>query len=195
MKVIGNYINGEIVEPVSKSYIDNVEPATGKVYGKIPDSGSEDVDRAVEAAQGAFQLWSELSEKARSEYLERIAYLIESKMEELARAESVDNGKPISLARDVDIPRAVENFRFFATAILHFYSEAHHTGSEALNYTNRIPIGVAGCISPWNLPLYLFTWKIAPALAVGNCVVAKPSNGSPTFILLTFSTNASRNLS
>ena len=162
MKVIGNYVDGEIVGPKTNKYLDNIEPATGEVYGSIPDSDQEDVQAAVDAAKRAFPSWSSMNERDRSTHLLRISELIESRLEELAEAEAIDNGKPISLAREVDIPRAVSNFQFFATAIRHFYSEAHHTGIEALNYTNRLPIGVVGCISPWNLPLYLFTWKIAP---------------------------------
>ncbi len=179
MITLKNYINGELVEPQGKKYLDNVEPATGDVFSQLPDSESEDVALAVDAASEAFSAWSGLTRSERSDYLLKIAEEIDSRAEELSQAESKDNGKPISLARSVDIPRASSNFRFFATAILHFNTEAHPMDDIALNYTNRLPIGVAGCISPWNLPLYLFTWKIAPALATGNCVVAKPSELTP----------------
>ena len=179
MKLISNYINGALVAPAGNKYLDNIEPATGNVYCKIPDSDNKDIANAVNAAATAFPEWSALPADARSNRMIKIADIIDRKLDELARAESIDNGKPVSLARSVDIPRASSNFRFFATAILHFSSEAHTMEGEALNYTNRLPIGVAGCISPWNLPLYLFTWKIAPALAAGNCVVAKPSELTP----------------
>lgn len=176
---IHNYINGAMVLPQSGQWLDNVAPATGEVYALIPRSQAEDVEQAVEAAQAAFPAWNALGEQGRSELLLKLAQGIESKLELLAQAESKDNGKPIALARAVDIPRAVANFRFFATAILHTSEEAHHTGHQALNYTLRQPVGIAGCISPWNLPLYLFTWKIAPALATGNTVIAKPSEITP----------------
>jgi len=168
-----------LVPPDSGNYLNNIEPATGIVYSKIPDSDKSDVDRAVTAALNAFTDWSKRPARERSNYMLRIAEIIDEKLENLARAESIDSGKPISLARSVDIPRASLNFRFFATSILHFSSDSHHMDEVAINYTNRLPIGVAGCISPWNLPLYLFTWKIAPALVVGNCVVGKPSELTP----------------
>ena len=179
MEKIKNYINGELVEPSSGKYIDNFNPASGKVYSLIPDSNENDINTAVLAAKNAFQSWSKTSKKYRSDLLMRLASRIEDYSEELIIAESRDNGKPESLARLVDIPRASENFRFFATAILHFSSELHDMDGKALNYTLREPIGVAACISPWNLPLYLLTWKIAPALAAGNTVVAKPSEVTP----------------
>jgi len=179
MEKIKNYINGELVEPSSGKYIDNYNPASGKVYSLIPDSNENDINTAVLAAKNAFQSWSKTSKKYRSDLLMRLASRIEDYSEELIIAESRDNGKPESLARLVDIPRASENFRFFATAILHFSSELHDMDGKALNYTLREPIGVAACISPWNLPLYLLTWKIAPALAAGNTVVAKPSEVTP----------------
>ena len=176
---IDNYIGGELVAPFSQNYLDNIEPATGNVYSQIPDSDDRDVDSAVTFAKKAFSEWSAFSNDKRSAYLLKIADLIDQNHEALAKAESKDNGKPINLASKVDIPRASANFRFFATAILHFSSESHSMEGEAINYTHRSPVGVAGCISPWNLPLYLFTWKIAPALAMGNTVVAKPSELSP----------------
>ena len=176
---IQNYINGQFVPPQSGDYLDNYNPAEGTIYAEIPDSDEKDVAIAVKAAQEAFPIWSKMPVADRSNYLLKIADLIARDQEMLAEAESKDNGKPIALARMVDIPRAQANFRFFATAILHFASEAHLTDDAAVNYTRRSPIGVAGCISPWNLPLYLFTWKIAPALAAGNCVVAKPSEVTP----------------
>jgi aminomuconate-semialdehyde/2-hydroxymuconate-6-semialdehyde dehydrogenase len=176
---IRNYIGGELVDPAGGSFLDNVEPATGKVYSQVPDSDERDVGRAVEAASRAFTGWSTLPPDERSEVLLGLADLIERDLERLARDESVDAGKPLTLARTVDIPRAVRNFRFFATAIQHFSSEAHSTDRETLNYTLRRPRGIAGCISPWNLPLYLLSWKVAPAVAAGNTVVAKPSELTP----------------
>lgn len=179
MEKIQNYINGELVSPASGKYIDNYNPAEGKVYSLIPDSDSVDVQSATEAAQLAFLGWSSMAVEKRSAILMRVADLIDRDLDKLALAESVDNGKPVKLAKAVDIPRASSNMRFFATGAIHFASEAHITDNEAINYTSRTPIGVVGCISPWNLPLYLFTWKIAPALAAGCTVVAKPSELTP----------------
>ncbi len=174
-----NYINGNLQPPLSGNYLDNYDPSTGQVYSQIPDSGQDDVQQAVEAAKKAFPHWSSCGTQERSRIMVRIADLIAENLDAFAKAESQDNGKPVWLSSSVDIPRAEANFRFFATAILHFSSEAHRMEGVAINYTIRQPIGVVGCISPWNLPLYLFTWKIAPALATGNCVVAKPSELTP----------------
>ncbi len=179
MTHIKNYINGELIEPVGKQYIDNYNPSTGKVYSYIPDSDERDVELATEAALKAFPSWSVTPKDERSRIMLKISELIEKNMERFAIAESTDNGKPVALARMVDIPRAAANFHFYATAILHYASESHSMEDTAINYTLRTPVGVAGCISPWNLPLYLFTWKIAPAIASGNCVVAKPSEVTP----------------
>ncbi|MFQ5630454.1 MAG: aldehyde dehydrogenase, partial [bacterium] len=179
MQKFTNYLDGKFVPPISGNYIENFNPAIGEVYSLTPDSDERDVALAVQAASRAFPEWSGLSAQARAMKLLRIADLIDQNLERLAKAESVDNGKPVSLARTVDIPRASSNFRFFATAIEQFASEAHPMEGQAINYTQHKPIGVAGCISPWNLPLYLFTWKIAPALAAGNCVVGKPSEITP----------------
>lgn len=176
---IQNYIDGKLTEPTGKAYINNVNPSTGLVYSYIPDSDGNDVQQAVTAAKDAFAEWSTMKVEKRSAILVRIAELIDRDLDKLALAESIDQGKPVKLASTVDIPRASANMRFFATAILHFASEAHITDTDAINYTARTPIGVAGCISPWNLPLYLFTWKIAPALAAGCTVVAKPSELTP----------------
>lgn len=178
-KYIKNYIDGALVPAASGNYLDNYNPSTGKVYSYIPDSDGDDVQRAFEAAERAFPEWLKSSLRKRFRILERLADIIEQNLEEFAHAESMDSGKPISMSRSVDIPRAHQNFRFFATAIMHFSSESHHMAGRAINFTLRQPIGVVGCISPWNLPLYLFSWKIAPALATGNCVVAKPSEMTP----------------
>ena len=179
MLSIPNFIGGEFREPSSRSYLDNIDPSTGLVYSRVADSDSRDVDAAAQAAQAAFAGWAQTTAAERSRLLLAIAQRIEDNLDNLARAECVDNGKPLRLARTVDIPRAAANFRFFATAILHFHSEAYRTDQLALNYTLRQPRGVAGLISPWNLPLYLLTWKIAPALATGNTAVAKPSELTP----------------
>lgn len=179
MQKIENYINGELIEPIGKEYIENYNPSIGKVYSLIPDSDERDVELATQAALKAFPSWSITPKEERSRILLKISELIEKNLERFAIAESIDNGKPVSLARMVDIPRAASNFHFYATAILHDASESHAMEDTAINYTLRTPVGVAGCISPWNLPLYLFTWKIAPAIASGNCVVAKPSEITP----------------
>jgi aminomuconate-semialdehyde/2-hydroxymuconate-6-semialdehyde dehydrogenase len=179
MENIYNYIEGKLLPPHADKYIDNYNPAEGKVYSLIPDSDERDVAAAVAAAQHAFAEWSLMPVEKRSAILLRIADLIDRDLDKLALAESIDNGKPAKLAKAIDIPRASANMRFFASGAIHFASEAHVTGNEAVNYTLRTPIGVAGCISPWNLPLYLFTWKIAPALASGCTVVAKPSELTP----------------
>ena len=177
---IKNYINGEFVNPIENNWMPNYNPSNGKVSGQIPNSTKEDVEKAYEAAEKAFPKWSNTTLEERSKILSNIATLILERLDLLAVAESKDNGKPVSLAKEVDIPRAASNFQFFANAITQFSSEAHESiGLNAVNFTLRQPIGVVGCISPWNLPLYLFTWKIAPAIAAGNCVVAKPSEITP----------------
>lgn len=179
MEKLANFIDGAYVGPLGNTYIDNYEPATGKVYSLIPDSDESDVNMAVEAADRAFPIWSAMSVEERSAILVKLSEGIERRMDQFVAAESKDNGKPLTLAAHVDIPRAVSNFHFFATAILHYASESHHMEGVGINYTLRKPIGIVGCISPWNLPLYLFSWKIAPALAAGNCVIAKPSEITP----------------
>jgi aminomuconate-semialdehyde/2-hydroxymuconate-6-semialdehyde dehydrogenase len=179
MLQISNYIDGQLVPSLSGELLENIDPATGKTYSLVPSSDSADVESAVQAAERAFPAWAGLPAADRSAFLLEIAGRIEARLEEFARAECIDTGKPLSLARTVDIPRAVKNFRFFATAILHTRSELHVTDASAINYTLRGPRGVAGLISPWNLPLYLLTWKVAPALATGNTAVAKPSEITP----------------
>jgi len=177
---IQNYINGNFHNPIQDKWLDNYNPSNGEVYSQIPNSTSEDVENAYIAAKSAFPSWSQTTLEERSRIMLKISELIETNLDRLAEAESKDNGKPIWLAKAVDIPRASSNFRFFANAITQFASESHESvGQQAINYTLRQPIGVVGCISPWNLPLYLFTWKIAPAIAAGNCVVAKPSEVTP----------------
>jgi aminomuconate-semialdehyde/2-hydroxymuconate-6-semialdehyde dehydrogenase len=179
MLQIPDFINGRHVAPQSGQYLDNIEPATGRVYSQVADSDGRDVEAAVQAATVAFPAWARTPVAERSRLLLDIAQRIEAKLERLAHAESVDTGKPLRLARVVDIPRAASNFRFFATAILHTRTDAYRTDQVALNYTLHQPRGVAGLISPWNLPLYLFSWKVAPALATGNTAVAKVSELTP----------------
>jgi len=179
MLKISNYINGNLTAPISGNYLDNFDPSRGKVYSLIPDSDEKDIDVAVKAAKAAFPTWSTTPKDVRAAFLMKIADLIEKNLEKLAHAESLDNGKPLHLSKSVDIPRAASNFRFYGTGIMHYAAQSHAMEDTAINYTLRQPVGVAGCISPWNLPLYLFSWKIAPALAAGCTVVAKPSEVTP----------------
>jgi aminomuconate-semialdehyde/2-hydroxymuconate-6-semialdehyde dehydrogenase len=179
MEKLMNYVDGVYCPPINEQYFDNINPATGEVYCLIPDSDDNDLALAVKAAEKAFPIWSNMPAEERSKILVRFSEGIEKRMEQFVAAESKDNGKPITLARHVDIPRAVSNFHFFASAIIHFSSESHYMEGVGINYTTRKPIGIVACISPWNLPLYLFSWKIAPALAAGNCVIAKPSEITP----------------
>ena len=180
MMALQNFVNGKLQDAVSGEWLNNIEPATGKVYSRIPRSEKADVDAAVAAAKAAFPAWAAMPTEERSRCLTRLADAVGRNAEKWARAEAVDNGKPVELARHVDMQRSQQNLAFFASAIQHFASEAHiPSGPVNINYTHRKPIGVVGCISPWNLPLYLFTWKVAPALAAGNCVVAKPSEVTP----------------
>ena len=179
MLELHNYVEGARRPCTSGRWLDVWEPATGQIYARAPQSDAGDVEAAVDAARTAFPAWRDLPAAERARWLNRIADLIERDLEEFAQAESRDTGKPVSLARSLDIPRAVINLRFFAAAATQFASEAHAMATGAINYTLRQPHGVVAGISPWNLPLYLLSWKIAPALAAGNCVVAKPSEVTP----------------
>jgi len=179
MKKIQNYIGGVFVDGQAGKTLEVYNPARGEVYTTAPDSDQSDMEAAITAAQNAFPAWSNSSLESRSYYLSQISNKITEQLDALALAESIDNGKPLWLAKKVDIPRAASNMKFFADAITQFASEAHEMVGQAINYTLRKPLGVVGCISPWNLPLYLFTWKIAPALATGNTVIAKPSEVTP----------------
>jgi aminomuconate-semialdehyde/2-hydroxymuconate-6-semialdehyde dehydrogenase len=174
-----NLVDGALVAPTSGRHLDVFEPATGAVFAACPDSGAADLDAAVTAAKRAAPAWAATPAEERARLLNRLADLVERDLESLAQLESRDAGKTVKLARTLDIPRAVSNLRFFASAIEQWSSEAHAMGASAINVTLRQPLGVVACISPWNLPLYLFTWKIAPALAAGNAVVAKPSEVTP----------------
>ncbi len=179
MQKLENYIDGHLEAPRSGRYLDNYEPATGRVVSQVPSSDGADLDAAVAAAERAFVEWRRSAPDERSRVMLTIADRIDANAEELAQAESKDTGKPVSLARALDIPRAAANLRFYAAAATQFASESHSMEGGAINYTLRQPHGVVATISPWNLPLYLFTWKIAPALAAGNTVIAKPSELTP----------------
>ena len=178
MKLLTNFVMGKSIAPVGDEYLDDVNPATGEVIAKVPRSKGADVDFAVMAAGRAFATWSQTSMAERADLLEAVASRIAKRSEELAELESRDTGKPIHVARTVDIPRAVANFRFFAGAVRHDQT-ACHAMDGALNYTLRAPVGVVALVTPWNLPIYLLSWKAAPALAMGNTVVAKPSELTP----------------
>ncbi len=178
-----NFIGGNFIGPLSGKFIDNFNPATGKISGQIPNSNEKDIEVAVQAAAGALPMWSATDPEERFKILNKIADIIEENRDVMALAETNDNGKPLWLSKKVDMYRAAANFRFFATAALQFSSESHSM-PDGVNFTLRQPIGIVGCISPWNLPLYLFTWKIAPALAAGNCVIAKPSEVTPVTAFL-----------
>ncbi len=173
-----NLIGGRTLPAISGAWLDVVEPATGEIHAHCPGSAATDIDAAVLAAEAALPTWSALPASERAAWLNRLADALEARIDAFAEAESRDAGKPLALAREAEIPRAVSNLRFFAAAATQFASECHH-GQAGLNFTLRLPLGVVGCISPWNLPLYLFTWKIAPALAAGNTVIGKPSEVTP----------------
>ncbi len=179
MQTLANLIDGRLVPAARDRYLDVFEPATGAVFARCPDSDAADVDAAVAAAMRAAPGWAATTSEERARLLNRLADLVERDLDDLAQLESRDSGKPVKLARSLDIPRAATNLRFFAAAITQWSSESHSSDTRTLNYTLRQPLGVVVCISPWNLPLYLLTWKIAPALATGNAVVAKPSEITP----------------
>ncbi|RNF83249.1 aldehyde dehydrogenase [Montanilutibacter psychrotolerans] len=178
MRQLRHLIDGTSRDATSGRWREVFDPANGQAYAQLADGDAGDVEAAVAAAQAAFPAWSALPNTERARWLEKLADAIEARLDDFAHAESRDGGKPMALAREVEIPRAISNLRFFAHAATQFASESHH-GQAGLNYTLRQPLGVVATISPWNLPLYLFTWKIAPALAAGNTVVAKPSEVTP----------------
>ena len=187
-----NYINGKFQHSISEKKLESIDPSIGKAYATLPDSDEQDVEMAVIAAQKALPEWSKTPVEQRAKLINKLADLLERDLEKFALAECVDNGKPIWLTRETDIPRAISNFRFFASAAQTFTNESSGVDGKFLNYTLRQPVGIIGCISPWNLPLYLITWKIAPALATGNCVIAKPSEITPmtAFLLCELATEA-----
>lgn len=179
MVQILNFIGGEFIAPHNNRWLDNINPATGEKYGTIPDSDESDVALAVEKCRQVQSAWAGTPLDKKAEILQRISDLILENLDRLAEAESIDNGKPLALAKKMDIPRAAQNFSFFASALKHYDSEFYFDPPTTYSSVLRVPIGIVGCISPWNLPLYLFTWKIAPAIAAGNCVIAKPSEVTP----------------
>ena len=173
-----NYISGEFIEPETGEWLENFSPATGKIIALVPKSGQNDINMAVESAIQALPSWSALTNVDRANWLDKIADKLETKYEEIAELESKDTGKPISLAREVDAYRSVKNFRFFANMIRNLNEESY----EMEDATNRViykPVGVGALITPWNLPLYLLSWKVAPAIGMGNTVVCKPSEMTP----------------
>ena len=179
MEQIINYINGKLIQSNSNEYLNVEDPSIGKFFIKVPDSNIEDLSLAVKSAKNSFHTWSSLSIEDRSKYLHNIADYIQDNINAFAEAESLDTGKPISLAKNLDIPRAISNFRFFADYAKNFEFNFSLNSENSTNLINQYPLGVVACISPWNLPLYLFSWKIAPALITGNTVVAKPSELTP----------------
>ena len=179
MELVQNFVNGQHVPSDSSEFIDIYEPATGEIYGQLKDSNANDIDHAVISAKMAFPVWSDLNVSERAVHLNNIAKGIEKRLDEFAEFESRDTGKPISLSRSLDIPRSVLNFKFFAEHGENFEFNSHLNSGASQNHIKRTPLGVVACISPWNLPLYLFTWKIAPALIAGNTVIAKPSELAP----------------
>jgi aminomuconate-semialdehyde/2-hydroxymuconate-6-semialdehyde dehydrogenase len=179
VQTLRQYIDEGFVRPASREYLDDVEPATGRVVARVPRGSAADVEAAVAAAKRAFHgAWGRTTSGERADWCDAVARAIEVRADELAHLESLDTGKPVELARRVDIPRAIANFRFFAGAVRHDATPCHEMAG-ALNYTLRRPLGVVGIVTPWNLPLYLLSWKAAPALALGNTVVAKPSELTP----------------
>jgi len=173
-----NYINGVFCDAQAGATLEDLSPATQECIAHIPRSQAADVEAAVHAAQEARQDWARRSPAERADFCDRIANAIEQRLDELAELESRDTGKPLTLARTVDIPRAVANFRFFASAVRQDSSVMHEM-PDAINYTLRRPLGVVGLVTPWNLPLYLLSWKTAPGLGMGNTIVAKPSELTP----------------
>ncbi|MFN8944448.1 MAG: aldehyde dehydrogenase family protein, partial [Pseudobdellovibrionaceae bacterium] len=166
MEKILNFINGEFVP--TTHHLENINPATGKVYGTLPRSDESHIQQAVDSAKRAFKSWSTTEPQIRSELLRKLGNLILKNQAQFALAESIDSGKPISLATNIEIPRSAQNFFYFADALISFHGESYRTNAATINYTQYAPLGVVAAISPWNLPLYLLTWKIAPALAAGN---------------------------
>jgi len=179
MEKILNFINGELVEPISGNYLDNINPSTGETYSLVADSDEQDVNKAIEAAKNAFPEWKKTTKEERANILRKLSDLIKENFDEFVKAESTDNGKPLKVSENVDIPRSSKNLEYYADEILKFEGEKFSDEGMGVNYLEYSPIGPVVTISPWNLPLYLFTWKIAPALAAGNTVVAKPSEVTP----------------
>jgi len=179
MEQIANLLNGELMPPLSGQYMDNYNPSTGRVYSQVPSCDQDDVNLAVESAKKAFEKWSKTPTADRVSLMMKLADLIDRDKEALAIAESQDQGKPLWLARSVDIPRASANLRFFAHAVMNHKSVAFTDTANVVEYINRPSIGPCALISPWNLPLYLLTWKVAPCIATGNTAICKPSELTP----------------
>jgi aminomuconate-semialdehyde/2-hydroxymuconate-6-semialdehyde dehydrogenase len=178
------FIDGKFVKSETGETFPNINPATGQVIGKIALANESDVDKAVVSAQKAFhQIWKKTSLQERIDFLHKIANAIQNHFDDFLKTEIADTGKPIALARTLDVPRAIANFKNFAALAYSLSNESYETftedGKGCLNYTVRKPLGVVGVICPWNLPLLLLTWKVAPALAAGNTVVVKPSSETP----------------
>ena len=175
---IKNYINGDLALPTDNQYLDVFNPSNGQVYAKCPNSSIDDLELAIEGSKKSFQKWSSLKQNERSDFLFLIADLIEKNIDDFANAESLDNGKPLTLSKSLDIPRSIKNLRFFAS-LSNSIKPVSYRKENVISDILKQPLGIVGTISPWNLPLYLFTWKIAPALVSGNCVIAKPSEITP----------------
>ena len=176
---IKNYINGKLSNNSNLNHIEVYNPSIGKIYATCPNSDSKTLDSAIKSSKKAFPAWSKLSYSERAKFLFKISNLLEKNIDKFSKYESMDNGKPLTLSRNLDVPRAIENLRFFGSIISNNKSDAFYMENIGINYTIKQPLGIVGTISPWNLPLYLFTWKIAPALVTGNCVIAKPSEITP----------------
>src|SRR5580700_3017660 len=180
----GNFIGGEFVPPVGGQYFENPTPVTGQTFTEIARSTGEDIERALDAAHGAKLSWGRTSAAERAGILNKIADRIEANLEMLAVAETWENGKPIRESLAADLPLAVDHFRYFAGAIRAQEGSLSEIDSDTIAYHFHEPLGVVGQIIPWNFPILMATWKLAPALAAGNCVVLKPAEQTPASILV-----------
>ena len=179
----GNFIGGEFVPPAKGTYFENISPVTGRSFTEIARSTAEDVELALDAAHGAKRAWGRTSATERANILNQIADRIEANLESLAVAETWDNGKPVRETLAADLPLAVDHFRYFAGAIRAQEGSISEIDSDTIAYHFHEPLGVVGQIIPWNFPILMATWKLAPALAAGNCVVIKPAEQTPWSIL------------
>lgn len=180
----GNYINGEFVAPLSGLYFDNISPITGMPVCRIARSNADDIERALDAAHAAKDAWGRASTTERANILNKIADRMEANLEALALAETWDNGKPLRETMAADLPLAVDHFRYFAGCIRAQEGSIGEVDAETMAYHFHEPLGVVGQIIPWNFPLLMAAWKLAPALAAGNCVVLKPAEQTPASILV-----------
>jgi aldehyde dehydrogenase len=183
-KRYGNYIGGQWVEPVGKEYFENVTPVTGKAFCEIPRSNAQDIERALDAAHAAKDAWGKTSTTERANILNKIADRMEANLPMLAMAETWDNGKPIRETTFADLPLAIDHFRYFAACIRAQEGGISEIDSQTYAYHFHEPLGVVGQIIPWNFPILMAVWKLAPALAAGNCVVLKPAEQTPVSILV-----------